>query len=158
MPAARRSWLLILFWRLHRWIFQISDGRIGSSLLGHKVLQLTTKGHKTGEPRKIMIYYFLHQGSYVIVGSNVGSDRHPAWYLNLQADPVAEIQIGRERKKVVARTAKGEDRERLWSEIVEKDPNYAEYQSRTDRQIPVVILDPLERRESSNDRVENPEE
>ncbi|MGD2048927.1 MAG: nitroreductase/quinone reductase family protein, partial [Chloroflexota bacterium] len=55
-------------------------------------------------------------------------------------------------------TAKGEDRERLWSEIVEKDPNYAEYQSRTDRQIPVVILDPLERRESSNDRVENPEE
>lgn len=89
-----------------------------------------------------MIYYFLHQGSYVIVGSNVGSDRHPAWYLNLQADPAAEIQIGRERKKVVARTAEGEDRERLWSEIVEKDPSYAEYQSRTDRQIPVFCWQP----------------
>ena len=93
-----------------------------------------------------MIYYFLHQGCYVIVGSNVGSDRHPAWYLNLQANPLAEIQIGRERKKVVARTAEGEERERLWSEIVEEDPSYAEYQSRTDRQIPVVILDPVERR------------
>jgi deazaflavin-dependent oxidoreductase (nitroreductase family) len=93
-----------------------------------------------------MIYYFPHQGSYVIVGSNVGSDRHPAWYLNLQADLVAEVQIGRESKKVVARTAEGEERDRLWSEIVEKDPSYAEYQSRTDRQFPVVILDPVERR------------
>lgn len=105
-----------------------------------------------------MIYYFLHQESYVIVGSNVGSERHPAWYFNLQTYPVAEIQVGRERKKVVARTAEGEERERLWSEIVEQDPSYAEYQSRTERQIPVVILDPVERRESSNGRVENPEE
>lgn len=92
-----------------------------------------------------MIYYFLHQGSYVIVGSNVGSDRHPAWYLNLQANPVAEIQIGREHKKVVARTAEGEERERLWSEIVDQDPSYAEYQGRTDRQFPVVIFDPIDR-------------
>jgi proline iminopeptidase len=70
----------------------------------------------------------------------------------------AEIQIGRERKKVVARTAEGEERESIWSKIVDKEPSYAEYQSRTDRQIPVVILDPIERRQSSNGPIENPEE
>jgi|GEM_PF-5805083 len=70
----------------------------------------------------------------------------------------AEIQTGRERKKVVARTTEGEDRECLWSKIVEEEPSYAEYQSRTDRQIPVVILDPIERRQSSNGPIENPEE
>lgn len=140
--------LLILFWRLHRWVFQISDGRIGSSLFGKEVLRLTTKGRQTGKPREIMIFYFPYRDSYVIVGSNVGSDWHPAWYLNLQANPAAEIQIGRDRRRVRARTAVGEERDRLWSEITKEEPSYIEYQNRTDRQIPVVILDPIDPTES----------
>ncbi len=92
-----------------------------------------------------MIFYFPYQNSYVIVGSNAGDDRHPAWYLNLQSDPLAEIQIGRERRNVEARTAVGEERERVWSEIVREDRSYIEYQERTNRQIPVVILDPIDK-------------
>lgn len=145
MPAARRSKSLILFWRLHRWIYEASDGRIGASLLGTKVLKLTALGRHSGEPRAIMIFYFPYQDSYVIIGSNAGDDRHPAWYLNLQAEPLAEIQIGRERIKVEARTAAGEEHARLWSEITNKDDSYIEYQKRTDRQIPVVVLDPVDK-------------
>ena len=144
MPSISRSKPLILFWRFHRWIYQASDGRIGSSFAGNKVLKVTTTGRKSGEPRSILIYYFTHQDSYVIIGSNAGSDRHPAWYLNLQANPAAEIQVGRQRMNVIARTAVGEERERLWSEVVNKDPSYIEYQEMTDREIPVVVLDPTQ--------------
>jgi deazaflavin-dependent oxidoreductase (nitroreductase family) len=91
-----------------------------------------------------MIYYFSFGGSPVIVASNVGAEWHPAWYLNLQAKPTAEIQIGRERRQVVARTAAGEERERLWAEIVARDSNYHDYQQRTDREFPLVILDPVD--------------
>ena len=144
MPAARRSKLLTLFWRLHRWVYHISDGRIGSSLYGTKILRLTAKGRQTGKPRAIMIYYFPYRGSYLIVGSNAGADRHPAWYLNLLSDPAAEIQIGRERRNIEARTAVGEERERLGAEIVKEEQSYIDYQKRTSRQIPVVILNPID--------------
>ncbi len=123
----------------------MSDGRIGSNLFGIKVLRLTTKGRRTGEPRAIMIYYFPYQDSQVIVASNAGADYHPAWYLNLQADPGAEIQLGRERRKVAGRTAEGEEREVLWSEIVARDSSFLSYQERTSRQFPVVILDPIDK-------------
>lgn len=92
-----------------------------------------------------MIYYFPYQDSQVIVGSNAGADYHPAWYLNLQATPEAEIQIGRERSKVTARTAEDEERESLWSEIVEEESSFLDYDKRTSRQFPVVILDPAEK-------------
>jgi deazaflavin-dependent oxidoreductase (nitroreductase family) len=92
-----------------------------------------------------MIYYFSHGDSPVIVASNVGADWHPAWYLNLQANPAAEIQIGRERWRVVARTATGDERERLWAEIVAQDSAFLDYQRRTDREFPLVILDPVDK-------------
>ncbi len=91
-----------------------------------------------------MIYYFPYRGSYLIVGSNAGADRHPAWYLNLLSDPAAEIQIGRERRNIEARTAVGEERERLGAEIVKEEQSYIDYQKRTSRKIPVVILDPID--------------
>ena len=145
MPTSRRSILLTLFWRLHRWVYQTSDGRIGSSFFGTKILRLTAKGRHSGQPRAILISYFPYGSSYVIVGSNAGSDRHPAWYLNLLSDSEADIQIVRERGKVEARTAVGSERERLWSEIVKQERSYNEYQKRTSRQIPVVILDPIDK-------------
>jgi deazaflavin-dependent oxidoreductase (nitroreductase family) len=145
MPSINRSKGITLFWRLHRWLFQISDGRIGSSLFGVKILKVTTKGRRTEEPRAILIYYYPYQDSFVIVGSNLGADWHPAWYLNLQSDPAAEIQRGRERRQVVARTATGRERESLWAEIVKKDESYKEYQALTSREFPLVILDPVDK-------------
>lgn len=131
-------------WRLHRWIYGLSNGRIGSSMGGHKILKLTAKGRKSGQPRSIVIWYFPCGDSYVIVGSNAGADWHPAWYLNLEADPGAEIQIGRERLPVTARTAEGEEREQLWTMVTEADSIYSDYQAQTERQVPIVVLDPVE--------------
>jgi len=145
MPAARRSKVLTLFWRFHRWIFRVSGGRMGSRLFGNTILRLVTKGRLSQEPRGVMLYAFPAPSGHVVVASNAGADRHPAWYLNLQADPVAEVQVGREHRRVRAREAQGEERERLWSEIANRDQSYAEYQARTDRQIPVVILEPIDK-------------
>lgn len=142
MAALKRSKSIILFWRAHRWLYKISDGRLGSTLMGHKILKLTTTGHRSGKPRVILIYYFPYQDSYVIVASNLGAEWYPAWYLNLRAHPSAEIQIGRERKKVRARTAVGAEREQLWSMIVKADASFAELEHQMEREIPVVILDP----------------
>ena len=144
MASIKRSKGITLFWRFHRWLFQISDGRIGASLFGTKIVKVTAKGRHTGEPRPFLIYYMPYQESFVIVGSNLGVDWHPAWYLNLQSNPAAEIQIGRERRQVVARTATGEEREHLWAEIVKKDERYNGYQALTEREFPLVILDPVD--------------
>ena len=86
---------------------------------------------------------YLNQGeSYVVFGSNSGEPTHPGWYQNLEANPEAVAQIGRRPVRVRARVANGEEREALWLRMVELDPAYAEYQRRTDRQIPAVVLDP----------------
>jgi deazaflavin-dependent oxidoreductase (nitroreductase family) len=143
MSDLERPSAVKLFWRFHRWIYRVSDGRIGSTLFGHKVLRLTTTGRKSGKPRTILIYTFPYGESYVIVGSNLGAERHPAWYLNLQEDPSAEIQVGRKRLKVEARTAVGQERERLWADIIRQEKAFSGYKDQTGRQIPVVILDPL---------------
>lgn len=144
MTKYKHSTPVRLFWRLHRWIYKLTDGRIGSRLFGHDVLKLKMTGHRSGKPREILIYYFRFGVSYVIVGSNVGADWHPAWVLNLQKQPLAEVQIDQTRKVVRARTATGAERQRLWSQIVEEDKNYQSYQENTDREFPLVVLEPVE--------------
>lgn len=146
MPAARRTSALILFWRIHRWVLQKTNGRIGSRILGHHVLLLTTTGHKSGEPRTIALYTFPDRGAYVVVASNAGHISHPAWYRNLKQNPEAEIRIGGRRHPVKARDAAGVERERLWGLITARDDSYAEYQAQVAREIPVVILDPQDER------------
>lgn len=141
MPAAKRSKALSLFWRVHRWIYRTSDGRIGSTIFGNKMLMLTTQGRRSGKPRSILLYYFTPQESPVVIASNAGGDHHPAWYLNLQANPLVKVQIGSRKFDADARTAIDEKREQLWSEIAQQEGSYAEYQNRTDRRIPVVILE-----------------
>ena len=145
MTAPQRPLAIKLFWRFHRWVYKKSDGRIGSRLMGHKILSLTTKGRHSGKQRTILIYYFPYKESYLIVGSNLGVDQHPAWYLNLQAEPIAEIQVGRERFNVQARTAVGPERETLWADIVRQDKSYEEYKNKTERQFPLVVLDPIDK-------------
>jgi len=105
-------------------------------------LLLTTTGRKSGKKRTLPLIYQKVGDNYVIAGSKGGADAHPVWYLNLVANPVVEIQVRHDVMKARARTATGAEREALWKEMVAMLPQYVEYQSKTDRQIPVVVLEP----------------
>lgn len=105
-------------------------------------LLLTTTGRKSGEPRSLPLIYGEAGDSYVIIASKGGMPNHPVWFLNLQAQPDCELQVGAKRVSARARVAKGEERERLWKQMAEIYPPYVEYQERAGaRTIPVVVLD-----------------
>ena len=108
---------------------------------GTTILLLTTTGRKSGQPRIQPLIYAEDDGRYVIVASRGGTPEHPAWYLNLRDDPEVEVQIKGDRFKARAYDAEGDERERLWRRMNEVWPDYDEYQKKTDRQIPVVILE-----------------
>jgi deazaflavin-dependent oxidoreductase (nitroreductase family) len=118
-----------------------TDGAEGYIWNGVPILLFTTKGRKSGEARVNPIIYAEDGETIVIIASRGGSPAHPAWYLNIQADPHVKVQIKGEKFDTIARTAQGEERERLWALSAEAWPNYNVYQSRTDRQIPVVVLE-----------------
>ncbi len=106
-------------------------------------LLLTTTGRRSGERFVFPLFYGRAGGSYFVVASKGGAPEHPGWYRNLLADPDVEVQVGTTRTKVRARTAAGEERARLWEKALEFWPPYAEYQRKTEREIPVVVLDPV---------------
>lgn len=141
MTRARRSRLIELLWRLHRWAYRSSGGRVGGRLIGMPVLLLTTRGRRTGRPHTTALTFLQDDGSRVIVASNGGAPNHPAWLLNLRAQPEAEIQVGERRLRVRAREAGDAERERLWARIIRVNPGYAVYQRRTTRRIPLVVLE-----------------
>lgn len=144
MTRARRSRFIELLWRLHRWTYRASGGRVGGRLIGMPVLLLTTRGRRTGRPHTTALTYLPEDASCVIVASNGGAPNHPAWLLNLRASPEADIQVGQRRLRVRAREAGDAERERLWTRIVRVNPGYAVYQARTTRRIPVVVLEPAD--------------
>jgi deazaflavin-dependent oxidoreductase (nitroreductase family) len=111
---------------------------------GSTVLLLTTTGRKSGEPRTKPLIYAADGDRYVIVASRGGAPKHPSWYLNLQQTPEVEVQVKDEVFRARARTAEGAERERLWTKVNEVWPHYAEYATRTDREIPVVVLERVE--------------
>jgi deazaflavin-dependent oxidoreductase (nitroreductase family) len=141
MPAVRRSPLIELMWSMHRSLYQASGGRLGARLLGSLYLLLSVRGRKTGAERTVALNYFLDGETMFVVASNAGEPRHPAWYLNLMAAASGRVRAGRRRLTVRPRLAEGEERARLWSIATRADRAYAEYQSRTDRLIPVVVLE-----------------
>ncbi|HET7046212.1 MAG TPA: nitroreductase family deazaflavin-dependent oxidoreductase [Gaiellaceae bacterium] len=108
---------------------------------GAKVLLLTTKGRKSGEPRTTPLIYEQAGDAYVIVASKGGTPEHPGWYLNLVAEPQVELQVEDEVFPARARTATGEEREQLWQLAARQWPDYDAYQEKTDREIPVVVLE-----------------
>lgn len=130
------------FWWLHPRIYRLTGGRIGGTVMGMPVLLLTTCGRRTGLPRTRALTYLPRGNDAIVVASYLGEPRHPAWWLNLEANPEAEVQIGAATRPVRAREAVGEERERLWSEIVTDMEEYAAYEGRTERRIPVVVLEP----------------
>ena len=144
MPAVRRTNFMEIIWKLHRYIYRASGGRVGGAVRGTPVLLLVTIGRRSGEPRSVTLTYFEDGDRLVVIGSNAGEDRHPAWWLNLQEHPEATVQIGGTTTRVRAVEAIGEERERLWAELIRRDPAYEEYRLRTDRRIPVVLWQPTE--------------
>ncbi len=134
------------FWSIHRALFRISGGRIGTQEPSDKrvgTLVLTTTGHKTGQERSTPVFFIRDGDRFVIAASNSGDERDPAWYLNLSAHPEASVSVGAPRQVPVrARDASEEERSRLWPELARRFSGYARYERRTQRQIPVVILEP----------------
>lgn len=107
-------------------------------------LLLTTTGRKLGQPRSLPLIYGEAGDSYVVIASKGGAPTHPAWFLNLEANPRCELMVGAKAVSARARIAEGEERERLWTQMVAIYPPYAEYQQRAvTRTIPVVVLDPI---------------
>jgi deazaflavin-dependent oxidoreductase (nitroreductase family) len=127
---------------INRFLFKLTNGKVGGRFGKVKILLLTTTGRKSGRPRTVPLQYFEAGGDLALVGSNAGDDRHPAWWLNLQAAPAAEVQIGADVKHVEARLATPEEKIRIWPGIIAVYPGYDEYQTRTSREIPLVLLRP----------------
>jgi len=119
-----------------------SDGEQGHEWEGVPTLLLSVRGRKTGVWRRTALIYGRDGDSYVVVASKGGAQKHPTWYLNLRDNPDAEIQVGADKFRVRAHDAEGEERSRLWEEMTGIWPDYNSYQTRTERRIPVIVLEP----------------
>jgi deazaflavin-dependent oxidoreductase (nitroreductase family) len=121
-----------------------TGGEQGHIWNGIPTLLLTTRGRKSGKLRRSALIYGRDGDSYVIVASIGGAPKHPSWYLNLVDNPVVEIQVGSRTMTARARTANDEEKPALWRQMTKLFPQYIAYQNKTERQIPVVILDPID--------------
>jgi deazaflavin-dependent oxidoreductase (nitroreductase family) len=133
-----------LLTRAHARLIRWTGGRIRRSFVftgGMPVLVLTTVGRKSGKRRSTPLGYLRLGYGYVVIASNAGSDRVPAWWLNLQADPVAQVLADRTRHTVRARRATDAEDDMIWAEFARLNPGFDEYRSLTERRIPVVILE-----------------
>ncbi|MEE2059334.1 nitroreductase family deazaflavin-dependent oxidoreductase [Rhodococcus artemisiae] len=126
----------------HIRVYRESGGKEGYIWNGVPTLLLTVTGRRSGKPKTSALIFARDGDDYLVVASKGGAPQHPLWYVNLQADPHAEVQVQDRTMSVVARTATPEEKPRLWKIVTEAWPNYDLYQSRTDREIPVVVLSP----------------
>jgi deazaflavin-dependent oxidoreductase (nitroreductase family) len=127
---------------VHRRVYRLTGGKLGGQIGKLPVLLLTTIGRKSGQPRTQPLAYTHADDGYAVIASKGGAAQHPLWYLNLKANPLAEVTVGRETRKVRARDAQGEERERLWRALADLYRGYDRYAQKTSRQIPVVVLEP----------------
>jgi len=137
--AGRAARLVI---RGHRAIYRWTRGRVGGRFGHLEQVLLTTTGRTTGEPRTTPLAVTIAGDRLVLVASDGGADRDPGWYRNLVAHPDVIVQRGAVRHPMRARTAVGDERAELWSAVVANNAGYAAYQTKTDRQIPVVVCEP----------------
>ena len=119
-----------------------SDGADGHIMNGVQCLLLTTRGHKSGQRRRTPLVYGQDGDRFVIIASRGGNDAHPAWFLNVEAEPEVEIQVLAEHHALRARVAQGEERTAIWKMMVGVFADFADYQQKTTREIPVVVLEP----------------
>lgn len=128
--------------RLNVPLYRTSRGRLFGSIGGSPVLLITTTGRRSGQRRTAPVIYMADGERMIVIGSNAGNSRAPAWSLNLQADPSAEVQIGGRRRAVRARVAEGAEREDLWRRFADRYSGFDDYAKRTDRDIALFVLEP----------------
>jgi F420H(2)-dependent quinone reductase len=144
LDLADRNWpVLNRVFAAHSAIYRLTDGRIGQRIPGlPRFLLLDHVGAKSGTKRTSPLIYVEDGENVVVVASKGGFPKNPAWFHNLKANPDTTVQIGREKRAVRARVAGEEERERLWPKAVDAYGDYATYQRRTERKIPLVVLEP----------------
>ena len=131
----------MLFGQEHVRRYLQTDGTEGHDWQGTTVLILTTTGRRSGEQRATPLIYGKHGQDHVVVASKGGAEEHPAWYMNLSEDPEVTVQVRGDRFKARARTATAKEKPELWQTMTERWPAYEEYQRKTERDIPVVVLE-----------------
>jgi F420H(2)-dependent quinone reductase len=129
-----------LFFAIQVGLYKLSKGKLGGRMLGFDVLLLTTTGRKTGKTRTVPLGLFDWQGEYLIVASNNGAPKHPAWYINLKAHPQATVQVLDKVLPVTAEVLTGETRLKAWQQVITCAPSYAAYKKKTSREIPLIVL------------------
>jgi deazaflavin-dependent oxidoreductase (nitroreductase family) len=132
-----------IFGGVHSAVYRLTGGKVGGKLGKMPMLLLTTTGRKSGRLRTQPLSYTRAGDGFAVIASKGGAPEHPLWYLNLQENPLAEVTVGPETRKVRARDAEGEERERLWRALADLFPGYDKYAQKTTRRIPVVVLEPV---------------
>jgi F420H(2)-dependent quinone reductase len=136
--------VLRLGWAIHKALFRVSGGHVGTTPPGKRVgtLFLVSTGRKTGTRRRNALFYVEDGPSFVVVASNAGVEAEPSWWLNLQATPEATVELGTRKIPVRARAARADETARLWPRLVAGYGEYARYKTMRHREIPIVILEP----------------
>lgn len=130
------------FARVHTWVYQRTNGKLGAKLLWFPVALITTTGRKTGAERTTPALYLRDGDRVVLPASFVGRQGDPAWYLNLKANPKVRVQLRDEVLEMMARDATAEERERYWPKLIDTYPPYTRYKAAADRVIPLVVCEP----------------
>jgi deazaflavin-dependent oxidoreductase (nitroreductase family) len=125
-------------------LYEATNGEKGGDLRGRPVIVLTSVGAKTGKLRKTALMRVEHESVYAVVASLGGAPKNPVWYYNLKANPHVELQDGATKRDYMAREVTGDEKAMWWQRAIETWPDYANYQTKTDRQIPVFVLEPME--------------
>ena len=136
-----RANALKAMFRTHAAVYELSGGRLGA-WFGLPTLLLTFTGRKSGKRYSTPLVYFEDGGRYIVVGSDGAARRDPQWWKNLKANPHGSVRVGRKQMDVVAHLASGDERARLWEAGKSVNPMWAKYQTRTERELPVVVLSP----------------
>ena len=131
--------------KLHSSIYRASEGRVWGKMFGGNVLLLNTTGRKSGQRRTTPLLYLRDGEDFVVIASNGGAPKHPAWYLNLKANPETTVELGDREVLVRAEEASSEEKARLWPKVVEMYSGYEGYRRKTDREIPLIFLHPIGR-------------
>ncbi len=130
-----------IFTGMHGRVYKLTGGRLGGKMSGGNIIVLGTTGRKSGQRRERPLIAGDHPDGWVIIASFSGHDTHPDWYLNLEADPEATVQLGKETHDVRARVTEGDERSELWQQMADIYSDYDEYQQVTEREIPVIVLE-----------------
>ena len=131
------------FTKAHKKVFNLTGGRIGASMGGQDIVMIYTIGRKSGEIRQVPVACYKHQDFVTVVGSNNGQAKHPIWWLNLQAEPKVNAQLGTHKRAVKAILLEGAERDVAWQEVIKKNPRQITYAEQTERELPLIYLKPI---------------